>query len=66
MRKDTCLFCNSRKCNIRIVSKDKSYDEIACRGHKSKLKEHATKTVKKDIELTYKETTGNQKRGEAI
>ena len=66
MRKDKCLFCSSIACKVRIVSSDKSYDEISCMRHKSKLREHATNTVNKDVELTYKETTGNQKRGEAI
>lgn len=65
MRKDKCLFCSSIACKVRIVSSDKSYDEIACMRHKSKLREHARKSSK-NMELTYKETTGNQKRGDSI
>lgn len=66
MRKDKCLFCGSRACKVRIVSSDKSYDEISCMRHKEKLREHAYKSIPKDMELTYKETTGSQQRGEEI
>ena len=51
---------------MRIVSSDKSYDEISCMRHKEKLREHAYKSIPKDTELTYKETTGSQQRGEEI
>lgn len=43
MRKDKCLFCNSKNCIIRIASEDGKYDEIACEKHKEQLKQHASK-----------------------
>lgn len=65
MRKDKCLFCNSKNCIIRIASEDGKYDEIACEKHKEQLKQHASNKMK-DKELVVKETTGPQKRGDSI
>lgn len=65
MRKDKCLFCNSKNCIIRIASEDGKYDEIACEKHKEQLKQHASNKMK-DKELVVKETIGPQKRGENI
>lgn len=65
MRKDKCLFCNSKNCLIRIVANNGKYDEIACGNHKELLKQHAS-NQSKDKEFVVKETTGPQKRGDSI
>ena len=33
MKNSKCKFCNSRCCHYRIVSQDKTYDEVACDKH---------------------------------
>ena len=40
-RKDECFKCSSKKCYTRIVTKDKSFDEVACGNHISDLEKHA-------------------------
>lgn len=45
MRKDKCLFCNSKNCTIKITSEDGTYNEIACEKHKEQLKKHASKIM---------------------
>ena len=40
-RKNECLFCTSRSCYERVVSGDKTYDEIACPTHLKDLYKHS-------------------------
>ena len=44
-RKNECLFCTSRKCYDRIVTKGGTYDEVACRKHSNGLYDHAGLTA---------------------
>ena len=68
MRKDQCLFCNSRKCNTRIVSTTDNvitYDEVACNKHILLLEKNADQAVPKVIKL-YQSRTSKLKRGAEI
>ncbi len=61
-RKDECIVCFSRKCYERVVSQDKSYDEISCIHHIKELYEHSDKTAP-GVMKRFISSTGKQKRG---
>lgn len=62
-RKETCLFCKSRKCNHRIVTPDLRYDEIACIDHVRKLEKHADAMLNGAIRMNL-DSTWRVGRGE--
>jgi hypothetical protein len=65
-RKDTCLFCNSRKCYERVVSSKDSgqtYDEVACYKHIKDLHKHSDEIAPKVMKW-FISSTGIVKRKE--
>ncbi len=45
-RSDTCLFCNRRRCYLRIVRTEApKYDEIACPLHVLDLEKHSNEVL---------------------
>lgn len=60
-----CKFCNSTKCKVRIVSKDKTYDEVACDHHIHDLERDADKILGNRIR-THITSSLQVKRGEKI
>lgn len=61
-RKDVCIVCISQKCYERVVSQDKSYDEIACIKHVGDLHKHSDETAPGVIK-NFISSTEKQKRG---
>ena len=61
-RKDECIFCKSRMCYERVVSFDKTYDEISCFNHIKEL--HKDSDIKAlGIMKHFISSTGKIKRG---
>ena len=65
MRKDKCLFCGSRKCSYRIVTKDMSYDEVACYKHVGEMHQHSDKKIPGALRW-FISSTGSLRRGEVF
>jgi len=65
MRKDKCLFCNSRRGDYRIVTNDMTYDEVACRRHNEELNKHSDQTIPGKMRW-FISGTGHYKRGDAL
>jgi hypothetical protein len=67
-RSDTkCLFCNSHKCNHRVVSCDdmgKRYDEISCSKHSAELYKHSDENSP-GIKKIFIESTGKLYRNDS-
>jgi hypothetical protein len=57
-----CLFCRSRFCYERVVSKDMEYDEVACTKHVKELHKHSDITAP-GVMKSFISGTGIQKRG---
>ncbi len=57
-----CLFCRSRFCYERVVTKDMSYDEVACRSHVKDLHKHSDEKAPGIIK-SFISSTGVLKRG---
>ncbi len=60
--KNECLFCRSRFCYERVVTKDMSYDEVACRKHVKDLHKHSDETLP-GVVKSFISSTGVLKRG---
>ncbi len=45
MKGSRCKFCRSRNSHFRIVSVDKTYDEVACNKHTHELEDDADKIL---------------------
>ena len=66
-RKDECLFCKKRICNVRVVTDDMRYDEIACYEHQNDLYQHADEVLGGKGSGIYRHhisSSGKLKRGE--
>jgi len=69
MRKDQCLFCNSRSCNTRIVRlEEPKYDEVACRRHIEDLEKQSDEVLGRGngVMRHHITSSGQLKRGEQI
>ncbi len=63
MEKDRCLFCRSRNCFERVVTRDGLYDEIACSKHVEDLHRHADET-RPGVPKLFISSTGTVIRGD--
>jgi len=66
VRSNQCKFCMSRKCHVRIVTKDYSYDEVACTIHTHKLEIDADDTLGRGVGILREHisSTAYLRRGE--
>ena len=64
-RIDECLFCRRRKCYVRILSHDGTYDEVACRDHIHAMEKHYDSTHKGRM-MTNSSCSSPQRRGVAL
>lgn len=62
-RPNECLFCASRRCCNRIVTRDGAYDELACQSHGRQLAAHADEALNGAMRMNCS-TTGHYRRGE--
>jgi predicted nucleic acid binding AN1-type Zn finger protein len=57
-----CLFCKNRFCYERVVTKDMSYDEVACMKHVKDLHKHSDTTLP-NVMKSFISSSGVLKRG---
>jgi hypothetical protein len=68
MKKTKCKFCNSLRCHTRIISEDKTYDEIACDKHIHDLESDSDKILgsHNGVMRTHISSSMTVKRGELV